>query len=89
MKAPEELRLLRSLRRFPAVIEACARGLEPFGLVSYLQELAEGLHRFYDAHRVIGADPGLTSARLDLLRGVQTVLASGLRLLGVSAPDKM
>ncbi len=89
LKAPEELRLLRSLRRFPAVIEACARGLEPFMLVSYLQELAEGLHRFYDAHRVIGAERGLASARLDLLRGVQTVLAAGLKLLGVSAPDKM
>ena len=89
LKAPEETRLLRMLRRFPAVIESCARGLEPFGLVSYQQELAEGLHRFYDAHRVIGADRGLASARLDLLRGVQTVLATGLRLLGISTPEKM
>ena len=81
--------MLRTLRRFPAVIEACARGLEPFGLVSYLQELAEGLHRFYDAHRVIGGDKALASARLDLLLGVQMVLATGLRLLGISAPEKM
>ncbi len=89
LKAPEEMKLLRLLRQFPQVIESCARGLEPFGLVSYLQGLAESLHRFYDAHRVIGADRALSSARLDLLRGAQTVLATGLRLLGVSAPDKM
>ena len=80
---------MRLLRQFPNVVESCARALEPFGMVTYLQELAEGLHRFYDAHRVIGVDPALASARLELVRGVQTVLAAGLKLLGVSAPDKM
>ena len=89
LKAPEELRLLRLLRQFPNGVESCARGLEPFGLITYLQELAEALHRFYDAHRVIGVDPALACARLDLVRGVQTVIATGLKLLGVSAPEKM
>ena len=66
-----------------------AAALEPFGVVLYLQGLAEGLHRFYDNHRVIGTDEKLTHARLALVRGVQTVLANGLSLLGVSAPEKM
>ncbi len=87
--APEELALVGILRRFPAVVEACAKSLEPFGLTTYLQELAEGLHRFYDAHRVIGVGNDLAGARLDLVRAVQVALANGLRLLGVSAPEKM
>ena len=89
LEAPEEMSLLRLLRRFPGVVEGCARSLEPFGMVAYLQELAEGLHRFYDVHRVVGSPPHLAAARLDLMAAVQTVLADGLRLLGVSAPEKL
>ena len=89
LKAPEELAVLRALREFPGTVEASARSLEPFGIVSYLQGLAETFHRFYDKHRVIGEDVALSAARLELVRAVQTVLASGLKLLGISAPDKM
>lgn len=89
LTAPEERGLLACLRRFPAVVELCAKSLEPFGLIPYLQEAAESLHRFYDAHRVLGVGSELAAARLDLVRGVQRVLANGLRLLGVSAPEKM
>ncbi len=89
LEALEELNLLRLLRKFPGVVEACARSLEPFGMVTYLQELAEALHRFYDAHRVVGSAPGLAAARLDLMTAVQAVLGNGLRLLGVSAPEKL
>ena len=89
LEVPEELNLLRLLRKFPGVAENCARSLEPFGMVAYLQELAEALHRFYDAHRVVGSAPGLAAARLDLVAGIQAVLANGLRLLGVSAPEKL
>jgi arginyl-tRNA synthetase len=89
LAAPEELTLLRTLREFSGSVEASARSLEPFGVISYLQGLAEAFHKFYDAHRVLSDDPALTAARLDLIRGVRTVLASGLRLLGVTAPEKM
>lgn len=89
LEAPEELALLRLLRRFLGVVAGCARSLEPFGVVAYLQELAEALHRFYDVHRVIGTDPDLTAARSDLVAAVRTVLGNGLRLLGVSAPTQM
>ncbi|MBI3317638.1 MAG: arginine--tRNA ligase [Candidatus Omnitrophica bacterium] len=89
LKAPEELALLRLLREFPGVVELSARALEPFGVAAYLQELAEGFHRFYDTHRVVSDTAALTSARLGLVKAVQTVLGSGLRLLGISAPEKM
>ena len=89
LSTTEESKLLRLLREFPGVVESSANSLEPFGLTTYLQELAEGFHRFYDIHRVIGEDPTLTSHRLKLVRAVQIVLATGLRLLGVSAPTTM
>ncbi|MBI3615476.1 MAG: arginine--tRNA ligase [Candidatus Omnitrophica bacterium] len=87
--APEELTILRVLREFTGVVELSAKSLEPFGIVAYLQELAEAFHRFYDNHRVVSDSKELTAARLALVKGVQTVISTGLRLLGVSAPEKM
>ncbi len=87
--APEELTILRLLREFPGVIEMSARSLEPFGVVAFLQELAEAFHRFYDVHRVVSDSAELTAARLELVKAVQIVLFTGLKLLGVSAPEKM
>ena len=89
LKAPEELELLRVMREFPATLEMSAASLEPFGLITYLQSLAESLHRFYDKHRVLSDDEQQTLGRLALVQGVQTVLANGLGILGVSAPQKM
>ncbi|MFC1590512.1 arginine--tRNA ligase [Candidatus Omnitrophota bacterium] len=89
LKEEEELDLLRMLRQFPVVVQGCARFLEPYGIVSYLQQLAGAFHNFYDKHRVIGDDPELTRARLVLVECVRTVLANGLKLLGVSLPKRM
>ena len=89
LSTPEELALLRLFREFPGMVETSAKALEPFGLVTYLQELATAFHRFYDVHRVIGGDPQLTAARLHVVRAVKILLATGLKLLGVSAPEKM
>ncbi|MCM8811996.1 MAG: arginine--tRNA ligase [Candidatus Omnitrophica bacterium] len=89
LQAGEEVFLLKLLREFPGVVESSAAALEPFGIVSYLQELAEAFHRFYDTHRVLSDDVGLSSARLDLAAGVRTVLENGLKILGVAAPEKM
>ena len=55
----------------------------------YLQELAACFHKFYDSHRVIDEDKQLSSQRLALIEAVRLVLGNGLRLLGVSAPEKM
>jgi len=87
--APEERLLLRQLFQFPMVVAACAHALEPHGLTSYLQRLAELFHIFYDTHRVISEDTPLSHARLALVCATRHVLANGLRLLGVSAPKKM
>ncbi len=65
------------------------RALEPHGLVSYLQELAGGLHNYYNKFRVIGEDRNLGLARSVLVKAVRTTLQNGLRLLGISAPEKM
>ncbi len=89
LATPEELTLLKRLRQFPRVVEASARALEPFGIVAYLKELAEGFHRFYDLHRVVSGDLELTAARLKLVEAVQMVLRTGLGLLGIGAPTRM
>ncbi|MBI4336138.1 MAG: arginine--tRNA ligase [Candidatus Omnitrophica bacterium] len=89
LKEKEEVDLIKLLWEFPHVIKACGAGLEPQGLTVYLQELAKTFHGFYDRHKVIGDDAELSVARLFLARCARIILANGLRLLGVSSPDKM
>ena len=68
----------------------CYQELDPYALVSYLQELATSFHKFYDCHRVIDPQNAeLSSERLALTNAAKIVLANGLRLLGLSAPKKM
>jgi arginyl-tRNA synthetase len=71
------------------VLGACAAASDPYFLTVYLQELAESFHKFYDSHRVIGQEDGLTRARLVLIDAARIVLAKGLGLLGVSCPQRM
>ncbi len=89
LKEKEELDLIKLLSQFPYTLKMCGLSLEPHGLVAYLQELASTFHYFYDKHRVIGDDAELTRARLFLVNCTRIILANGLRLLGVSAPNKM
>jgi arginyl-tRNA synthetase len=64
--------------------------LDVFALVNYLQELATCFHRFYDRHRVVDPQaPEISRERLALIDAVRLVLASGLNLLGLRAPQKM
>jgi len=84
-----EMQLLRMLRGFPIAVEDAVRHLEPHGVARYLLELAAAFHQFYDRHRVVTDKSDLTQARLALVEGVGIVLATGLRLLGVSAPTQM
>ena len=62
---------------------------EPHQLTQYLRELANDLHTFYDARRVLGDDMELRDARVRLCLATRQVVANGLGLLGVSAPDAM
>ena len=85
--------LLRALGEFPRVVAAAAELRAPHRVARYLEELAGTYHRFYDACRVLpmGDEPAtdLTRARLWLVEATRVVLANGLGLLGVSAPERM
>jgi arginyl-tRNA synthetase len=89
---PEEIELLRKLGEFPEMIERAAQAREPHHVAYYLRDLA-GLWNPYiqdgTRHRVISEDAGLTAARLGLVLAVRCVLAEGLNLLGLSAPERM
>jgi len=89
LSATEERALLRTIVEFPRVVADSAQAFEPHRIPAYLRELASGFHPFYHNHRVVGAPDGLQAARFALCQGVKQVLSNGLRLLGVSAPEKM
>lgn len=84
-----EMKLIQMLLEFPQVIERTGETLEPQQVANYLQELAGMFHRFYAHHRVINEDEKLTAARLVLTKAMQVVLANGLKILGISAPERM
>jgi arginyl-tRNA synthetase len=85
--------LLRSLAEFPRVVSAAAELREPHRVARYLEDMAGVYHRFYDNCRVLPMGDEETSdlhrARLVLVAATRTVLANGLGLLGVSAPERM
>jgi arginyl-tRNA synthetase len=85
----EELALLKELLLFPQMIQGAARAREPHRIPTYLAKLAESFHRFYHVHRVVTEDRERSQGRLVLCQGVRRVLANGLALLGVSAPERM
>ncbi len=91
-----ELAMMRKIALYPRLLEAAALAHEPHRIAFYLYELASEFHaqwtRGYDAPHIrfiIQDDPQITRARLALVQGVVTVLASGLALLGVGAPREM
>ena len=89
MTTPEELALIKSLAQFPEELHLAARDYDPSRINRYLVALAGDFHRFYNACRIKGEEHDVLSARLKLADTVRSVLANGLGLLGVSAPEKM
>ncbi|MBU2054012.1 MAG: arginine--tRNA ligase [Proteobacteria bacterium] len=89
LKLPEEVDLIKTITRFPEVVEGAARTLEPHRLTFYLNDLASIFHSYYNKNKVISDDGALTAARLFLVRSVLAVLKNALKMLGVSAPEKM
>ena len=89
LKEAEELQMIKTLGQFPSTILHCVDNLEPCGITSYLQSLANDFHSFYDKHRVLIDDLELTKARLVLVNLVRIVISTGLTLLGISSPHKM
>lgn len=89
LKEPEEQALIKHMAQFPELVANAARALEPHRVVFYLEELARLVNQWYHNHRVLGVEAALSRARLVLARAAKTVLANGLGLLGVSAPERM
>jgi arginyl-tRNA synthetase len=85
----ETITLLNTLSEFEEVCIHCGQTLEPQSLTTYLHRLAGIFHKFYTVHRVISRDRRLSNARLALVRAVRIVLANGLNLLGIHAPERM
>ena len=81
--------LLRTLSRYPEVVEAAALTEEPHQLTHYLRELANDFHTYYNAHQFLVGDQRLRDARIKLILAARQVLRNGLGLLGVSAPESM
>jgi arginyl-tRNA synthetase len=93
---PVELSLIRLLAGWPRLIESAAEAHEPHRIAFYLQEVAAAFHLLWTKGRdeaqlrfIISGDPGLTRARLALVRGVAIVVASGLAVMGVTPAEEM
>ena len=86
---PNEILLLRALSRYPEVIETAARIRAPHQLAHYLQALATEFHAYYNHHQFLVDDENIRNVRLNLILATRIVLADGLALLGISAPESM
>jgi arginyl-tRNA synthetase len=89
LPSPDDLELLKKLGRFPEVVEKAAREREPHRITGYLEELAVLIHGWYHRTRTVGEAAEVETARLLLTRAARIVVANGLSLLGLSAPDRM
>ncbi len=86
---PQEKALATTLSRYPEIIELAANNRAPQHLVHYLRDLANDFHTYYNAHAFIVDNAKLRDARLTLITAARIVIANGLELLGVSAPETM
>ncbi len=91
---PEELDILKRLALYPEMVAGAALGHEPHRVTTFLQELAAAFHGYFTRYkdsdeRVISADRELSRARLLMVAAVRQVVANGLGLLGVTAPERM
>jgi arginyl-tRNA synthetase len=84
-----EVLLLGTLARYPEVLERAALQYEPHLLIHYLRELAHEFHTYYNAHQFLVEDACIRNARLNLVCAVKQVLANGLGLLNINAPESM
>jgi len=84
-----EFQVLKTLSRYPEVVEMAAMNEEPHQLSHYLRELANDFHTYYNAHQFLVDDEKVRDARIKLILAVRQTLKNGLNLLGVSAPESM
>ncbi|MET0658529.1 MAG: arginine--tRNA ligase [Steroidobacteraceae bacterium] len=86
---PHEKALIRRLTSYSELLATAAQALEPHQIAHYLREVAGDFHTYYNAHTFIVEDTNLRNARLNLVAATRQVIANGLRLLGVNAPETM
>lgn len=89
LSLPEEVLLMKRIARFPDVVGEAARLREPHRIPFFLLDLAREFHAFYHSHRFLGETLERTQARLALAAAVRNVVATGLSLIGVAAPERM
>ena len=89
LKETQERALMTALSRYPEVVELAANNRAPQHLVHYLRDLANDFHTYYNAHIFIVDDDALRNARISLIAAARVVIANGLLILGVSAPETM
>jgi arginyl-tRNA synthetase len=89
LEAAREFDLMAVLARWPQVVADACDQLSPHDIAFYLKELAAQLHSYYNAQRILVEDSATRLARLALLEATRQVIANGLGLLGVSAPERM
>ncbi|MFH1288770.1 MAG: arginine--tRNA ligase [bacterium] len=90
LKEDQEIELVKKLACFPGLLAGCSAAREPHHLTKYLQELAGIFHSYYKKHKVLLPDQKKKmQARLYLVKSVKQVIENGLRLMGVSLPEKM
>jgi len=84
-----EIKLLRSLAKYPDLIENAAVAFEPHQLAYYLKDLANDFHTYYNVNQILVEDDLIRNARLSLVDATRQVIRNGLLQLGVSSPEKM
>jgi arginyl-tRNA synthetase len=86
---PAARELIKALADFPNIVRGAADAMEPHRVTQYLLETARLVHTWYHAHQVLGEPAPVRDARLVLARAAQVVLADGLTILGITAPERM
>jgi arginyl-tRNA synthetase len=89
LNEPEEKTLIKLLVRYPETLYGAAKSLEPHRLTFYLNDLAGVFHSYYNKNKVVSENQPLTAARLFLTKTIRIVLQNALKILGVTAPEKM
>ena len=86
---PEERELIKALLDWPKLVQGAAEALEPHRVANYLLETARLVHTWYHKHHVLNEPEHIMHARLVLAKAARIVLANGLGVLGISAPERM
>ena len=81
--------LVTALSKYPETVKQAAANFEPHQLANYLRDLASDYHAYYNGHKMLIEDEALRNARITLSMAVRQVIANGLTILGVSAPEQM